>query len=281
VPKQRRKPQQHLRQTPTRRRSYTMGGPGTGEKYKPPFPMNLMQNQKLFFIIGAIVMIGGVVIAGLAGNCNPSRDTAAGTPVATVTPTATPDGSQTPDASATPNTKKFNAADQVVDAATKKYTATIKTDKGDIVVELFADKAPNTVNSFVFLAQKQFFAGIIFHRVVKDFVIQAGDPTGTGNGNPGYSTADEPNQVKNTRGTISMAKTPGAKSFGSQFFINLKDNPALDFDSTAPDKFYPFGQVTSGSMDVVDAIGKVTTDAQGKPQPPITIQSVTIQESPK
>jgi len=168
----------------------------------------------------------------------------------------------------------FERAEQVVEAG-KKYTATIRTSKGDIVVDLYADIAPHTVNSFVFLAQQGFFDGLTFHRVVKDFVIQGGDPAGNGSGDPGYETADEPNERSNTRGTLSMAKSPGAKEFGSQFFINLRDNTGLDYDSPSRDKFYPFGEVVQG-MDVVDAIGNSPVDSNDRPNPPVTIQSVTV-----
>lgn len=172
--------------------------------------------------------------------------------------------------------KSFSKADVVI-ASGKQYSATIKTSKGDIVVDLFADKAPQTVNSFVFLAKKGFFDGITFHRVVKGFVIQAGDPTGSGNGGPGYSTKDEPNQLSNERATLAMAKVSGASEFGSQFFINLSNNTDLDYNNPTPNKFYPFGKVTSG-MDVVDAIASVPVSGSGKPTTPVTILSVVITE---
>jgi peptidylprolyl isomerase len=113
--------------------------------------------------------------------------------------------------------------------------------------------------------------------VVQGFVIQGGDPTGRGNGGPGYETKDEPNERSNTRGTISMAKTPGADEFGSQFFINLADNTGLDHDNGMPDKFYPFGEVVEG-MDVVDAIAESQVDDQDRPEPPIVIETITIVE---
>lgn len=169
----------------------------------------------------------------------------------------------------------FEQAEQVTEPG-KTYTATVKTTEGDFVVELDAEGAPNTVNSFVFLAREGFFDGITFHRVVEDFVVQAGDPTGAGSGGPGYETKDEPNEVSNTRGTISMAKTPGADEFGSQFFINLKDNTGLDFDNEKGDKFYPFGKIVSG-MEVVDKIGAAKVDARGRPEPPIVINTVTVE----
>jgi cyclophilin family peptidyl-prolyl cis-trans isomerase len=135
------------------------------------------------------------------------------------------------------------------------------------------------VNSFVFLAQKGYFDNTIIHRVLPNFVDQMGDPTGTGTGGPGYTTNEEPNQLSNKRGTVSMAKTQGATSFGSQFFINLKDNTSLDYTSPG-DKFYPFATVTSG-MDVADAISKVQRDSNDKPTTPVTIQTVTITATPK
>ncbi len=279
MPKPPRKAQQHRRQTPARRRSYTVGGQGAGEQYKPPFPMSLLQNQKLFWIVGGVVMVLAFFVAAFGQSCNPNRDTTAATPVPSSTPSgsATPDGSQTAAASPTANPRKFSQADQVTDPATKTYTATIKTDKGDIVLQLLADKAPKTVNTFVFLAQKGFYDGLQFQRVVKDFVIQGGDG---GPGTPGFTTEEDANDLKNTRGMVSMAKAGAVTNFTSQFFINLKDNPVLDQDSPNQKRFYPWAQVTSG-MDVVDAIGKVQTDAQDKPVPPVIIQSVTIKESPK
>ncbi len=282
MPKPPRKAQQHRRQTPARRRSYTVGGQGAGEQYKPPFPMSLLQNQKLFWIVGGVVMVLAFFVAAFGQSCNPNRDTTAATPVPSSTPSgsATPDGSQTAAASPTANPRKFSQADQVIDPATKTYTATIKTDKGDIVLKLLADQAPKTVNTFVFLAEKHYFDGITFHRVIPNFVIQAGDPTGTGTGGPGFQTEEDQNDLKNTRGMVSMAKAGAVTEFGSQFFINLKDNPALDEDSSNQKRFYPWAEVTSG-MDVADAISKVPADGAGKPTTPVTIQSVTIKTTPK
>lgn len=277
MPKPRRKTQQHLRQTPARRRSYTIGGQGDGEKYKPPFPMSLLQNQKLFWIVGGVVMVLAFFVAAFGRSCNPAADTTAATPTATPSSSATPDTSQTPSASPTANPRKFTQADQVTDPATKTYTATIKTDKGDIVLQLLADKSPKTVNTFVFLAQKGFYDGLQFQRVVPDFVIQGGEGSA---GTPGFTTEEDPNDLKNLRGMVSMAKAGAVTNFTSQLFINLKDNPALDQDSPTQKRFYPWAQVTTG-MDVVDAIGKVQTDSQGKPVQPVLIQSVTIKESPK
>ena len=276
MPKRKRREQQHLRQESTRKRSYSIGGSAPNEVFKPGFPMNLFGNLKLFSIIGAgvvVLMVGAAVISRNTGSRTAARDL----PSPTASPTTDPNATPPPTASvaATPNTKSFPAAEKVVDAAKNTYRATIKTNKGDIVLQLNADVAPNTVNSFVFLAQKGFFDGTTFHRVVKSFVIQGGDPTGTGSGGPGYQTKDEPNTVSNKRGTVSMAKSAGSPTFGSQFFISVKDNTPLDFNNTQGDKFYPFAEVVAG-MDVADAISNVTADARGKPADPITVQSVTI-----
>jgi len=271
--KKRKRELQHLRQEPARRRSYQLGNTSPKDIYKPGFPMNLLGNVKLFALFGVAVIASMIIAAVLTNRGNDSD--AEADDLRTVTPTATVDASATASPSASVTAKTFAAAEQVVDPA-KQYTATMKTSKGDIVIKLYADKAPNTVNSFVFLAKQGYFDGITFHRVVKDFVIQAGDPTGTGSGGPGYTTKDEPNEIPNKRGTITMAKVAGSGVFGSQFFINLKDNAALDYNNTSGDKFYPFGEVTSG-MDVVDAIGNATL-AGSKPNPPITITTVTIEE---
>jgi cyclophilin family peptidyl-prolyl cis-trans isomerase len=240
--------------------------------------MNLLGNLKLFSLIGVVVVVILVATAVFTRNTNNSGK-AADIPTATPTATVDPNATATPSVSPTPNAKQFQAADQVIDPAKNNYTATLKTSKGDIVLKLNADVAPNTVNSFVFLAQKGFFDGTIFHRVVKDFVIQGGDPTGTGSGGPGYKTKEEPNQVPNKKGTVSMAKSAGATDFGSQFFINLKDNPALDYNNGRGDKFYPFAEVIQG-MDVVEAIGSAPV-SNSKPIEPVTILSVTVRETPK
>ena len=130
----------------------------------------------------------------------------------------------------------------------KTYLATFKTEKGDFVIELFADKAPQTVNNFVFLARDGFYNDTTFHRVIKGFMVQGGDPTGTGRGGPGYKFADEfhPSLKHNAAGILSMANA-GPNTNGSQFFITHGPTPHLD------GKHAIFGKVISG-MDVVNAI---------------------------
>jgi len=132
----------------------------------------------------------------------------------------------------------------------KKYTATIDMEKGKIVLELYAKEAPKTVNNFVFLAQQKFYDGLMFHRVIANFMIQGGDPTGTGAGGPGYQFEDEfegnPHQFKT--GTLAMANA-GANTNGSQFFITHKPTDWLNGKHTI------FGQVKEG-QEVVNAIAK-------------------------
>ena len=265
--------QQHLRQEPNRQRAYKASAPS--EIYKPGFPMNILGNVKAFAIVGvgiAIIMVFTALLTGRNDTGDPSS----------LPDTPTPDPSATASASASPTEEalQFDAAEDVIDAENNTYTATIETTLGSFTIELFADDSPEAANNFVFLAQEGYFDGTPIHRVVENFVVQMGDPTGTGGGNPGYSTADEPNEKRNVRGAISWAKSSGATSYGSQFFINLKDNPGLDFDTSGGDKFYPWAQVIDG-LDVVDQIAAVPVDNSDRPVDPLEIISVTIEETPK
>ena len=154
----------------------------------------------------------------------------------------------------------------------KKYTATFKTEAGDFVIELFADKAPKTVNNFVFLARDGFYDGVTFHRVIKGFMAQGGDPTGSGMGGPGYKFADEfnPKLRHDKPGILSMANA-GPNTNGSQFFVTLVPTPWLD------NRHSVFGEVVEG-MDVVEKIGSTPT-RNDRPVTPITIESVKIERS--
>ncbi len=152
----------------------------------------------------------------------------------------------------------------------KKYTATMSTEKGDIVVELFASKTPHTVNNFVFLAREGFYDNTIFHRVIADFMAQGGDPTGTGTGGPGYRFADEfQASLKHDKpGVLSMANA-GPGTNGSQFFITHVPTPWLDGKHTV------FGQVIQG-MDVLLSIP--SRDPRKLDAPAVRLNQVTIQE---
>jgi cyclophilin family peptidyl-prolyl cis-trans isomerase len=148
-------------------------------------------------------------------------------------------------------------------------TGTLQTNKGAIEFELFDDDAPKTVENFLKLARDGFYDGVIFHRVIPDFMIQGGDPTGTGRGGPGYQFEDEFNDNKVVRGALAMANA-GPNTNGSQFFIvTAEATPWLDGKHTV------FGRVTNG-MDVVDEIENVDTDANDKPREDVTIERVEL-----
>lgn len=159
----------------------------------------------------------------------------------------------------------------------KQYTATIKSNYGDIAVQLFPKDAPLAVNNFIFLSRQGFYNGVKFHRVVKGFVIQGGDPTGTGRGGAGYMFADEKIAKDYVAGTLAMANA-GPNTNGSQFFITL-----CDLSGRLPKNYTIFGLVTAG-MDVVMKIGAVTVKAEApgdeasSPTVDVHIDSVTIDE---
>ena len=145
------------------------------------------------------------------------------------------------------------------------------TNHGAIELELFDEDAPKTVENFRKLAGDGFYDGVIFHRVIKDFMIQGGDPTGTGTGGPGYTFEDEFNDHKVERGALAMANA-GPNTNGSQFFlVTVAEAPWLDGKHTV------FGQVTGG-MEAVDAIESLPTDARDKPTTAVTIERIELSE---
>ena len=154
----------------------------------------------------------------------------------------------------------------------KKYTVTIDTTEGTVVADLFPKDAPGHVNSFVFLAREGFYNGVIFHRVIPGFMIQGGDPTGTGTGGPGYQLKAEFNKRKHTRGVLSAARSNHPDSAGSQFFLMHQEAPHLDGQYTA------FGQVTSG-IEVVDKIVSAPKDRNDRPKTPASIKTITVTEA--
>jgi cyclophilin family peptidyl-prolyl cis-trans isomerase len=156
--------------------------------------------------------------------------------------------------------------------------AVIATSMGTFTIELYEDKAPRTAGNFIRLAQAGFYNGLIFHRVVADFVIQGGDPNGDGTGGSAETVDWEATGLKNDKYTLAMARSgdpnsqQGANSATSQFFVNLKNNPSLDGYSYP---FVVFGKVISGQS-VVDAIGRVSVDANDKPFTPVVMNTVSI-----
>jgi cyclophilin family peptidyl-prolyl cis-trans isomerase len=159
--------------------------------------------------------------------------------------------------------------------ADKTYTASLETNKGTIEVEFFTDDAPNTVNNFVSLAKDGYYDGTPFHRIISGFMVQGGDPTGTGMGGPGYKFADEPVKRKYERGTLAMANA-GPNTNGSQFFI-------CHADAGLPPNYTIFGKVTNG-LDVLDAIASVPVSMsrsgeRSAPVEPVVLQTVTVSEA--
>lgn len=159
----------------------------------------------------------------------------------------------------------------------EKPIVTIEMEDGGVMkAELYPEIAPNTVNNFISLINKGFYDGIIFHRVIKNFMLQGGDPTGTGMGGPGYAIKGEfssngfKNDLKHTAGVLSMARTMMPDSAGSQFFVMHKDAPHLDGEYAA------FGKIIEG-MDVVNQIAEVETDWSDKPATPQVMKKVTVE----
>ena len=175
-----------------------------------------------------------------------------------------------------PPTRQWTSAPTMKIDVAKQYVASIETDRGEIRVDLLARDAPNTVNNFVFLSREGFYDGVPFHRIIKDFMVQTGDPSGTGRGGPGYRIIDEPVTLNYERGALAMANSGVPNTGGSQFFIVQGANVFL------PKTYTIFGKV-SGGLDVLDAIASVPVSAspQGEvsvPQEIVKIKRVKIEE---
>ena len=166
--------------------------------------------------------------------------------------------------------KSYTSAPEMSIDAGRKYSATIETSEGQMTAELFASEAPLTVNNFVFLARDGFYDGIIFHRVIPGFMIQGGDPTGSGRGGPGYRFNDEPVSRKYSRGILAMANA-GPNTNGSQFFV-------MHADYNLPPNYTIFGRLTSGE-EVLDKIAGAKTGAQDRPIDPAMINGIEISEA--
>ena len=171
------------------------------------------------------------------------------------------------------NQKSYDRPPEMLISPDKDYYATFRTEKGSIRIRLFADKAPQTVNNFVFLAREGFFDGTTFHRVIKDFMVQGGDPTGTGTGGPGYRIRDEfhPDLKHDKPGILSMANA-GPNTGGSQFFITHAPTPWLD------ERHAVFGEVVEG-MELVYAIR--SRDPRLDAEPGDRVEMVEIEEYPR
>jgi peptidylprolyl isomerase len=203
----------------------------------------------------------GAKDAQSGGTITPKYLTAAATAPAGTPCAATP--------TKTGGKKTYAAPPPMTIDPSKKYTATIKMDVGDIMIELYPKDAPIAVNNFVFLARDHYYDGVTFHRVIAGFMAQGGDPTGTGKGGPGYTIKDEFNSRKFLEGTVGMAKTSAPNSGGSQFFIDFSPQPQLDGGYTV------FGQLIAGR----DVLNKIAIrDPQTAECPGTRINTIEIQE---
>jgi peptidyl-prolyl cis-trans isomerase B (cyclophilin B) len=225
-------------------------------------------------IVGGVVALAGVGLAArafLGGEENTEVDQTA-KPNETTSPKALGGvacGSEVPPDAGKKKPTFKNPPEMQIDPK-KSYRVAMTTSCGEINLELFDDKSPKTVNSFLFLVKKGFYDGLTFHRIIKDFVVQGGDPEGTGRGGPGYQFEDEvDNGLKFDQvGLLAMANS-GPNTNGSQFFITTGDAAHLNGKHTI------FGKVTSG-MEVVDALNALEVDQNGKPAQTAYIESVTI-----
>lgn len=241
---------------------------------KPPFPVSLLFNVRAFYVVALVVMVTGVaagaIMSGNIGGGSSSTPTA--------TPSAAETGTPVPPDDETIQVKTYDAEPELTIDSSKQYFATIETEKGDIRIELFADKAPRAVNSLVFLAGEGFYDGLAFFRVVPDFVAQAGDPrcrvepgiTCTGDAGPGYTLPLEENDLTHEAGAVAMAAA-GEEINGSQFYVTLIDASYLDGRDSV------FGKVVEG-MDVLESL---TAAEMYRPNSPTgdEIASITIEEA--
>ena len=229
----------------------------------------------LALVLVAALVLGTALAVVLGGDSTPTPEVA-GDPDSLDDPAADApldiggvacDGTEPAAASATK--PEFDAPPDLVIDPDVAHTAVLTTSCGTITIELFAAESPQTVNNFVFLARQGFYDGVTFHRIVPGFVIQGGDPTGTGTGGPGYRFEDEPVKRRYQAGTVAMANA-GPNTNGSQFFITLGPTPHLD------NRHSVFGEVVEG-LDVVKRIGGVPTGRQDRPVTPVVMNKVTIE----
>ncbi|HRC61968.1 MAG TPA: peptidylprolyl isomerase [Dehalococcoidia bacterium] len=264
-----------------RQRRRTTSRPPLQQAPAGPMPLPgvfgwVQRNGRLFALLGVIVLLislGGRFLTSNRSN-NSSSATTTPTPKASATPTASPTATPTFGPTGTPSAdgvyRTYTSAPPMQINENGKYEALIRTEKGDIRIELLPQSAPEYVNNFVFLARNHFYDGLTFHRVVAGFAAQAGDPLGNNQGGPGYTLDPELNSIPFDEGIISMAGGQQGVS-GSQFFITMSPQPALKDNG-----FSAFGRVIEG----IDVVKSLTVRDPGKPaQPPgDRILSVQITE---
>ena len=213
------------------------------------------------------IIVLAILVLGMLAACNGEEETAVPPPAPTVAPA--PEPTAQPDTTGESMSNQYSSPPAMAIDSGKTYKAVLTTSLGTINLDLFASEAPNTVNNFVFLAREGFYDNVIFHRVIPGFMIQGGDPTGTGMGGPGYRFNDEPVKRQYVPGTLAMANS-GPNTNGSQFFIMHANVPL-------PPNYTIFG-IATGGHDVVDAIATLPRNASDRPNDPPQILSVEIIE---
>ncbi len=276
----------YRQQTPNRRaRRDNLNAPSTTEltDLNLPGPLKFMSNRKLFFalaFIAGFAMIASLLLAALGGSKQNAANQAMQANQAPDIPLTTPsaDESATPNATAAPVVKHYDSPPPMVIDPSTTYTATISTSKGDITVELYPQDAPQTVNAWVFLAQDGYYNNTQFMELITNpdgskFYAEAGDPTATGLGTPGFSIPKEVTNEPFAKGALGMGGS-ASDSNGGQFFISYGDYPALN------GKYTIFGKVVSG-LDVLNNLSllNLTSDAANTSQGD-TIQSISISPAP-
>lgn len=266
-----------------RQRRRTTSRPPLQEGSSGPMPLPglfgwVQRNGRIFALLGVVVLLLSLGASFLTMNQTPSTDTPDTTPTprASATPTAAPTPTPTFGPTGTPSAdgvfRTYTSAPPMQIDENRKYEALIRTEKGDIRLELLPKSAPEYVNNFVFLAKNRFYDGLTFHRVVAGFVAQAGDPLANSQGGPGYNLDPELNSIEFTEGVIAMAAGSQGVS-GSQFFITMTPQPTLKTNG-----FSAFGRVIEG-LDVVKSL--TTRDPAKTGQPPgDRILTVQITEKP-
>ena len=225
--------------------------------------------MRTVLVIMLILASGVFVACGNSGNSGGGPDAASTN--ASGSSSSASDSTETPGGQVS-NPKHWSSPPAMQLEEGKDYQAILHTNKGDMTVDLLESDAPKTVNNFVFLAKQGYYTNVPFHRIIKGFMIQTGDPTGTGAGGPGYRFADEPVTRDYVRGTVAMANA-GPNTNGSQFFIMHQDNPL-------PKNYTIFGELIDG-FDTLDAIanapvGPSRSGEMSTPKEPLTLESVEI-----
>ena len=200
---------------------------------------------KALFWVASIILVLAILFSASCGGAAPAP-TPAPAPAPAPTPTPAQPPEPQPEPAPAPKPKTYSSPPSMIIDTSKQYTAIIETEKGNLVLELFAKDVPVTVNNFVFLADEGFYDGSTFHRVIPGFMVQGGDPTGTGRGNPGYRFEDEFTEHTHVAGALSMANS-GPNTNGCQFFITFAPQHALDGKHTV------FGLLIEG-MDVLEKL---------------------------